>query len=348
MPHPAPISARATIDVTNVATGAPAVARVTTAANGIFRVVDCLRPGQYRVIVRALGFAPKTLPVVELTAARLTNVDVGLWSLSPRYRCRLQTQSVIAQRGRSADPTGSARRTSCGTCRRRREAQRSTSCVTFRRSTSTSTTTSVSAATRASPSRSTADQARSRPRSWETSSRNCPPMRWITWKSFRIPRRATMPTASPASSTSFCVKSPTPARVAASRWAPAPRDTSTPGSMAAGNAARSRRMAAIPSCATTARGTRQFFARTRSTRRSRTSRKAAHARRSHSSTPSPARRRISRATTTNFPPTRCTASVGSGRRTASRITLSIRRWPSPISPTATPATSITRGAPRPR
>ena len=57
---------------------------------------------------------------------------------------------------------------------------------------------------------------------------------------------------------------------------------------------------------------------------------------------------ISRATTTSSPPTACTASAASGRRTASCTTRSIRRWLLPISPTGTPATSITRAAPRPR
>lgn len=84
----------ATIDVTNAATGAPA-ARATTDANGAFRV-SIARPGQYRVLVRVFGFAPKTLPVVELTAAR-PDVDVGVLVLA-EIPLQLQKQSVTAQR----------------------------------------------------------------------------------------------------------------------------------------------------------------------------------------------------------------------------------------------------------
>lgn len=84
----------ATVDVTNAATGTPA-ARVTTAANGAFRVSIAL-PGQYRVLVRAFGFASKTLPIVELTAAR-PDVDVGVVALA-EIPLQLQTQAVTAQR----------------------------------------------------------------------------------------------------------------------------------------------------------------------------------------------------------------------------------------------------------
>src|SRR4051794_26942971 len=51
----------ATVDVTSIATGT-AVGHATTSADGAFRV-PVPRAGQYRVVVRALGFAPKTLPV---------------------------------------------------------------------------------------------------------------------------------------------------------------------------------------------------------------------------------------------------------------------------------------------
>ena len=71
--------ANATVDVTNVATGA-AAAHVNAAADGTIRVPS-LRAGRYRVTVRALGFAPRTLPVVDLTAERPT-ADVGTIGLT--------------------------------------------------------------------------------------------------------------------------------------------------------------------------------------------------------------------------------------------------------------------------
>src|SRR5689334_25049445 len=57
----------ATVDVSNAATGAPA-GRVNTAADGSFRV-DGLSSGEYRVTVRALGFALKKPPAVVLSAS---------------------------------------------------------------------------------------------------------------------------------------------------------------------------------------------------------------------------------------------------------------------------------------
>ena len=86
--------ASATIDVGNVATRAPA-GRVTSAADGTFRVAG-LSPGQYRVIVRALGFGAKTLPVVALSASA-PDVDVGVVALT-EIPLELQTQAVTAQR----------------------------------------------------------------------------------------------------------------------------------------------------------------------------------------------------------------------------------------------------------
>jgi outer membrane cobalamin receptor len=86
--------AAATIDVANVATGAPA-GRVSSAADGTFRVAG-LAAGQYRVTVRALGFASKTLPTVALGASR-GDVDVGVVTLT-EIAVQLETQAVTAQR----------------------------------------------------------------------------------------------------------------------------------------------------------------------------------------------------------------------------------------------------------
>src|SRR5262249_59368238 len=78
----------------NGATRAPA-GRVTSAADGTFRVAG-LPPGEYRVIVRALGFAGKTLPAVALGASG-PDVDVGVVALT-EIPLQLQTQRVNAQR----------------------------------------------------------------------------------------------------------------------------------------------------------------------------------------------------------------------------------------------------------
>ena len=86
--------ARATIDVTNIATGSPA-GRVTSSTDGTFQLPR-LSLGQYRVTVRALGFQPKTLPPVALTAAHL-DVDAGVVALT-EVPLELQTQAVTAQR----------------------------------------------------------------------------------------------------------------------------------------------------------------------------------------------------------------------------------------------------------
>ena len=86
--------ASATVDVANVATGTPA-GRVTSGADGAFRVSG-LAPGAYRVNVRALGFAAKTLPSVTLGAAG-ADVDIGIVALT-EIPLQLQTQAVTAQR----------------------------------------------------------------------------------------------------------------------------------------------------------------------------------------------------------------------------------------------------------
>ena len=82
------------MDVTSAAAGA-ASAHVTTATDGSFRV-SALRPGRYRVMVRALGFAPKTLPIVELSAGH-PEADVGVITLMAAV-VQLQEQSIMAQR----------------------------------------------------------------------------------------------------------------------------------------------------------------------------------------------------------------------------------------------------------
>lgn len=86
--------ASATIDALNIATGAPA-GRVTSAADGTFRI-EALPPGRYRVIVRALGFAARTLPAVALTTSE-SDVDVGVVALT-EIALQLETQAVTAQR----------------------------------------------------------------------------------------------------------------------------------------------------------------------------------------------------------------------------------------------------------
>ena len=86
--------ATATVDVIALTSGNVA-GRVVSGADGAFRLPS-LRPGRYRVAVRALGFAPKTLPVVELTAATpLADVGVVMLTAAP---LQLQSQGVTARR----------------------------------------------------------------------------------------------------------------------------------------------------------------------------------------------------------------------------------------------------------
>ena len=84
----------ATIDVVNVANGA-AAGRVSSVSDGTFRLPG-LWTGQYRVTIRALGFAPKVLPIVALTPSH-PDVDVGVLALT-EIPLQLQTQAVTAQR----------------------------------------------------------------------------------------------------------------------------------------------------------------------------------------------------------------------------------------------------------
>ena len=86
--------ATATIEVVNRTSGA-AAARVTSSADGTFSVTG-LAPGQYRVTVRALGFAPQVLSSVVLTPAH-PDVSLGVVSLT-QIALRLQLQQVTAQR----------------------------------------------------------------------------------------------------------------------------------------------------------------------------------------------------------------------------------------------------------
>src|SRR5438445_2579544 len=66
--------ASAMIDVAKNATGVPA-GRVISSADGTFRLSG-LSPGEYHVSIRALGFAPRALPVVALSTSR-PDVDVA-------------------------------------------------------------------------------------------------------------------------------------------------------------------------------------------------------------------------------------------------------------------------------
>ena len=84
----------ATIDVANAATGT-AAGRVTSTADGSFRI-ERLAPGEYRVSVRALGFAARRLPTVTLNVST-AEVDVGVIALT-EIPLQLEKQAVTAQR----------------------------------------------------------------------------------------------------------------------------------------------------------------------------------------------------------------------------------------------------------
>src|SRR2546422_3364865 len=69
----------ATVDATD--SGAAAVtAHVSTDADGSFRIPG-LRPGRYRVRILALGYTPRNLPPVKISAASLS-VDMGTVTLT--------------------------------------------------------------------------------------------------------------------------------------------------------------------------------------------------------------------------------------------------------------------------
>ena len=86
--------ASAAVDVMSTTAGG-ASAHVATAVDGSFRV-SALPLGRYRVTVRALGFAPKMLAVVELSATR-RDIDVGVIALTAAA-VQLQEQAVTARR----------------------------------------------------------------------------------------------------------------------------------------------------------------------------------------------------------------------------------------------------------
>src|SRR5437868_11351427 len=65
-PAGAPV-AGATVEVTSTSDTTP-LARVATGVDGTFRV-ERLAPGRYRARVRRLGFTPKVIPSVVVTAA---------------------------------------------------------------------------------------------------------------------------------------------------------------------------------------------------------------------------------------------------------------------------------------
>lgn len=89
----API-ASATIDVAGLS-ASPAVRHVNSSADGTF-IVTGLALGRYRVTVRAIGFSPRVLPAVTLTAAH-PEVRLGVITLTQAV-LRLPDQQVTAQR----------------------------------------------------------------------------------------------------------------------------------------------------------------------------------------------------------------------------------------------------------
>lgn len=85
--------ARAQVEVLTT-TGAPAAPGTSTSADGSFRVAG-VRPGRYRLRVRALGYTPRNIPAVVL-AAGAPSVDVGAVTLATAT-LRLQTLVVTGQ-----------------------------------------------------------------------------------------------------------------------------------------------------------------------------------------------------------------------------------------------------------
>ena len=84
----------ATVDVTSSVAGDSAIHSFTS-ADGDFRVQD-VRPGRYRVRIRALGYAPRELPSIELGATS-PSVDVGTVTLTA-VAVALQSQVITGQR----------------------------------------------------------------------------------------------------------------------------------------------------------------------------------------------------------------------------------------------------------
>ena len=84
----------ATVEVTSAGAATP-VGRASTGADGSF-VVDGLPPGRYRVRIRALGYAPRVLPALDISSSS-PNVDVGTVTLSA-VAVDLQSVVVAGQR----------------------------------------------------------------------------------------------------------------------------------------------------------------------------------------------------------------------------------------------------------
>ena len=77
------------------AASSPAIAHATTTADGAFRIVG-LRPGDYRVRIRAIGFGPRELRGVVIRAGS-PDADVGTVALTTRT-VELQTVVVTTQK----------------------------------------------------------------------------------------------------------------------------------------------------------------------------------------------------------------------------------------------------------
>jgi outer membrane receptor for ferrienterochelin and colicin len=86
--------ANATVDVTSSVAGAQA-AHASTSAAGDFRVQG-LAPGTYRVRIRALGYAARELPSIEIGSSS-ASVDAGTVSLTS-VAVQLQQQVITGQR----------------------------------------------------------------------------------------------------------------------------------------------------------------------------------------------------------------------------------------------------------
>jgi hypothetical protein len=75
--------------------GAAPVARATTSPEGTFRIQG-LRFARYRVTVRAIGYAPRTLPPIDVAASD-PSIDVGNVALTAVAH-QLESTSIVAQR----------------------------------------------------------------------------------------------------------------------------------------------------------------------------------------------------------------------------------------------------------
>ena len=89
----APVN-QANVDV-SISGAKTSVAHGTTAADGSFRV-EGLQPGRYSVRVRALGYTPRPLPRIEISAAS-SNIDLGTVFLISAP-VQLQSLQVTGQR----------------------------------------------------------------------------------------------------------------------------------------------------------------------------------------------------------------------------------------------------------